>query len=404
MQTPTFALRLALLLLCVFALCDAFAPYQSQAQSCAQARMRTGSRRCTTMAIKSPQVVAIVPEGADSFFASKPFREPIKWLEVMRVVAEKMTWESKNQRFDASNGELAMHVMTMEEVRSRSGKNSILQEAPVVLLVGLDDGEEAFIKSLGSQIASAAAVAVFECAPAYTSLARYGDFVPPRSPAAAEQKEVTGEDWVDALIAKWDGFVKNKRSVHRASYEVVQEVWLRKSSEDILFLVLVLINTFADIPIKTVQAVTSTDNTGLDEVGCMTSNCSKQMINCFKSEQCRQALDCLNKCRSNDQVCAYRCITSYESKEFEAFAQCILQKNNCMGNTATIPAYPDPLPMTHFRGKELSFLDAEGIFEGHLTPRAGETNPLLSSSITSEAALEQWSWKVVCGVNPGWLI
>jgi hypothetical protein len=37
------------------------------------------------------------------------------------------------------------------------------------------------------------------------------------------------------------------------------------------------------------------------------------------------------------QVCTYRCITSYESKQLEEFSLCIIQKHNCFGLQADIP-------------------------------------------------------------------
>lgn len=107
-----------------------------------------------------------------------------------------------------------------------------------------------------------------------------------------------------------------------------------------------------------------------------------------------QALDCLNNCKGNDQVCSYRCITSHETAAFEKFAMCILQKNNCMGNTATMPVYPDPEPMTTFRGAPLSFEDAENIFIGKLKLREGESNYLVVGT-----ELLPWSWKVIVGLT-----
>lgn len=40
------------------------------------------------------------------------------------------------------------------------------------------------------------------------------------------------------------------------------------------------------------------------------------------------------------QVCSYRCIVSHESPLLEAFSLCILQKHNCLGNSAPIPMRP----------------------------------------------------------------
>ena len=62
----------------------------------------------------------------------------------------------------------------------------------------------------------------------------------------------------------------------------------------------------------------------------------------------------------NDQVCSYRCIVSYESEQFENFAKCILQRHNCMKNTAVAPIYPDPQPLSMFRNEALTHDLAEG--------------------------------------------
>jgi hypothetical protein len=159
---------------------------------------------------------------------------------------------------------------------------------------------------------------------------------------------------------------------------------------------LLLIDSFSDLSIKSVKSVTSTENTQLSQFNCMFSNCKDELINCFKDPVCRAALDCLNKCRGNDQVCSYRCITSHETPAFEKFALCILQRNNCMNNTATIPTYPDPQPMTMFRNMPLTHELAEQIFIGHLRPREGQVNGLCPKDN------EKWSWKVVCGQNPAY--
>ena len=66
------------------------------------------------------------------------------------------------------------------------------------------------------------------------------------------------------------------------------------------------------------------------------------------------------------QVCSYRCIVSHESQLLEDFSLCILQKHNCLGKSAEIPALPDPPPMTAFRGEELTHELAESLFIGWL--------------------------------------
>lgn len=76
------------------------------------------------------------------------------------------------------------------------------------------------------------------------------------------------------------------------------------------------------------------------------------------------------------QVCAYRCITSYETQSMEKFSLCVLQKNNCMRKSAEIPALPDPAPLARFRGKDVTHDVAQDIFVGWL-------------------GQERFSWKVV---------
>jgi hypothetical protein len=43
----------------------------------------------------------------------------------------------------------------------------------------------------------------------------------------------------------------------------------------------------------------------------------------------------------------------------EQFSLCVMQKNNCMDNSATIPTSPDPQPAVQFRGAPLTFEAAE---------------------------------------------
>ena len=69
---------------------------------------------------------------------------------------------------------------------------------------------------------------------------------------------------------------------------------------------------------------------------------------------------------ADPQVCSYRCIVSHESQLLEDFSLCVLQKHNCMGKSAEIPALPDPPPMAAFRGEDLTHELAESLFIGWL--------------------------------------
>lgn len=92
------------------------------------------------------------------------------------------------------------------------------------------------------------------------------------------------------------------------------------------------------------------------------------------------------------QVCSYRVIASYESPLLEAFSKCILQRHNCLGNSAEIPMVPDPTPLLEFRGTALSWEAAEDIFIGHLSPQAPRS---------ADGTQQGFSWRVACGKNPG---
>lgn len=303
-----------------------------------------------------------------SYFNTKPDKKVIRWEEVFHHIAERITWE---------NDSLNMLVLNVVDLKERSID---LSSPTVLMLVGINNPDyQEIIKSFCSQ---ASAVCVFGCSPTYEKLTKYGDY----KPGAV----------FDEQLAVVDKYLNLPRSKQRESYKIAQEMWSRKSSGDLVFMSLVLIDCFST-PVPSVVSVTSTDNTGLKQLSCMCANCADEMLQCLQDESCRKALDCLNSCKGNDQVCAYRCITSYESPLFQNFALCILQKHNCMGNSASIPSFPNPAPIEIFRGQPVTFDTADSIFVGHLAPSPDETS-LLSAA---QAGLE-WSWKVVCGQNPAY--
>ena len=334
----------------------------------------------------------IIPsEEARSFFKTRPFDDPVTWQEALAHIQEKLRWEPINTPGEPALANIRMEVLTMAEAVTR-GNAGGTSDASVVVLVDLPPAEEDSDtgRGLTSFCQPATAVANFGCASdsLYTSIERFGDYYP-ASP-------------LNDILAFWDKWTKSRRFKDRALKDIATDLWQRKSTGDMLFMVLVLLDYFSDISIKSVKSVTSSETTSFNQVYCMCTKCTKQIANCLQNENCKKALDCLESCRGNDQVCSYRCIVSYESEEFEEFARCILQKHNCMSNTATAPVYPNPAPMTTFRGAPLTHEVAEAIFEGWLQPRAGETNQLVPSasaggSTSSASPLRPWSWKVVCG-------
>ena len=347
----------------------------------------------STPTLKRPMVsVILASENSLSTFKTKPFNGPVSWHEVMTQIAEKMRWEPINNVEHDSNGvneleNLSMEIHTLEDlIRMKAERGSGLSfGAEVVLIVGLSDNDAQGIltaEALRSYCTNSKAVVPLECTGSLcSSLEKYGAYVP--------------LDPLESVKQVFDGILRGQRFKSKALKAIVTDLWSRKSSADILFMALVLADAFADVSIKSVASVTNTDSTSFSQIGCMISNCREEVFDCLGDPECKAALDCLNGCKGNDQVCSYRCITSHETAKFEKFAQCILQKNNCMGNTATAPVYPDPQPMTIFRGEELTHDAAEGIFIGHLEPRVGESNMLLAP----EATKSHWSWKVLHAFN-----
>lgn len=163
-----------------------------------------------------------------------------------------------------------------------------------------------------------------------------------------------------------------RRKVQR----LVAESWERQSPDNVSFALLVLIDSYVT-PVSLLKNLRATN---LASLQCMVTNCGPKILQCLLDPNCRKALDCLNNCDPTDQVCSYRCIVSYESPQFEAFALCILQKNNCLGLSADILMQPDVQPMESFRGQALTHAVAEDLFVGWLDKLA-------------------WSWKVAAGQN-----
>ena len=338
-----------------------------------------------------------MPRAATSPFTEKPSGKAVPWIEVFSQVSKKIGWESLNDKYDKiDDRELRVRVVAAEDALEEGTLQQSSLAADVVVVVGFSDAwmaqQGATAKTYTQLVeylqANARAFTQYD-SDGFKDLEKYGIYVP----------SVTSK--TDNPIAKFmDNLYQPSRGADEKAYSITGDMWKRMSMDDLIFMIFVLVDSFANYPIKSVKSMTSSDDTSLGQVGCMCSNCPQEMIDCFGDETCRQALACLDKCQGNDQVCQYRCITSYETIKFEKFALCILQKNNCMGNSASRPVYPDPPPLPQFRGNPLTFQTAEDIFIGHLRLREGESNPLMSG----EAAppLLPWSWKVVCGQNPAY--
>eukprot|EP00981_Chlorochromonas_danica_P007617 scaffold1829_cov194-Ochromonas_danica.AAC.6 len=257
-----------------------------------------------------PHVLVVLPsQDCLSYFRRKPGHEAVPWSEVFAKISEKMIYEKLNKKYLPFEEDLTMRVVTLQEIVTQS----TVSAAPVALFVSLAEADSDALAVLDALAKQAKVTAAYNCSAEIQKLQRYGEY----DPFAPAWKQV----WLD-----WrDKILRHERAKHKVGYEIALDMWQRHSLEDILFMVFVLLDSYTNYPIQSVQSATSSASSGLKQMQCMTKNCMKEMIDCFKDENCRKALNCLNKCKGNDQVCAYRCITSHESPIFERFAKCILQ-------------------------------------------------------------------------------
>lgn len=311
-----------------------------------------------------------------SYFSDKLTKKGVSWRDALEHAMEKLSWENINKN-DSISSPLKMNVIGLSQLN----KDEVIASDIVIMIGNLEINEDL--------VSEKRVFLTFDCTNKFQGLQKIGHF----KPSAAD------DNVLSKLSAKVDKLLKNERYRDSVVYSTVKEIWERKSIDDLLFAVMILIDKYSSTKIMSVQSVTSTESTSIDQLKSMCNNCAKEMIDCFSDPVCRKALACLNACKGNDQVCSYRCITSYESPEFQRFAFCILQKHNCMGNTATAPIYPDPSPLQFYRGLPLTHETAEEIFIGHLKPQSGDHRPLIHDNSSDSDLYRDWSWKVVAGKN-----
>jgi len=196
---------------------------------------------------------------------------------------------------------------------------------------------------------------------------------------------------IASLAAQFLSFTPQAKAAHL--FGTIKDLWRRHTSDDLLFVFLVLINEYVT-PVKEVYMTTK--GSDLASLRCMLTQCRQEIVDCVTDPTCKAGLDCLQGCAFNDQVCQYRCIVSYETPRFGNFALCILQKHNCRSMSAEMPMRPDPAPMSTFRGKPLTHEAAEDMFVAWMSPAesgAGAGTP---------ADALPFSWLVAAGKNPAY--
>ncbi|XP_057774942.1 violaxanthin de-epoxidase, chloroplastic isoform X2 [Salvia miltiorrhiza] len=260
--------------------------------------------------------------------------------------------------------------MVVYDDNACQGENAIteplhrdVRQANILLVVAVTDQES--IRWIQSNSQDVANIICFDSSPSLTN----------KLGGSLVQTRAAGSIFGNIITLPQPKKVKESEEVAKS----VNEAWSRHNSDDIRFCLLVVVNAF----IKPVPVLKNLRAKGFSTLSCMVKNCGPQILNCLLDENCRKALQCLNRCSPVDQVCNYKCIASYESRELEEFSLCVLQKHNCLELDARIPEKPVVFPMVQFRGEELDHETAEDLFVGWL------------------GRLE-WSWRVVAGQNPAY--
>ena len=157
------------------------------------------------------------------------------------------------------NRNVSMNSLTIDKIKHLE---TISNE--IVLLFGLNSITTDEMILLGQLIdnANVKAIIPLNCSTEISQFGRYGTI--------AETKLDYKPDIINQIYLVWENLKQSERFKHieklNESKIIVTDLWKRKSSDDLLFLILYLIDTFTDTTVNSIQAVTSTSNSGLKEV------------------------------------------------------------------------------------------------------------------------------------------
>ena len=256
-----------------------------------------GCRRAVDLSMSSKipsQICVIAPLNRDSKgFTRKPFGDAVTWGTIFEQVQTKLLWEGPNGRYDESQGEISISLLDADTLKDMPWTTQIdadmdsAAKSDIVVMVGLDESHEETVRKLiEDRVEEVSAICSFDCSAGYDTMRKYGAYTPRND----SNLLLTIRDYVGKIT-------KSKRHQGKEASEILSELWTRKSSDDMVFLMLLLIHSFTKYNVKSVVAATSSDSTGFKELTCMCSKCSKEMINCLSNPECKKALDCLDNCK-----------------------------------------------------------------------------------------------------------
>jgi hypothetical protein len=176
-----------------------------------------------------------------------------------------------NDKYDAGKGVLSMDVLSLEDLQA----DNIASSSPsdVMILVGIDDSllsvrSRLLVQSFMDKTAGGAAVVdCFNCSSQYMGQRRFGEYVVP-APVSQSNPDNDLGGLVGAVKQRLDElFMGSTEQKHRVAFGVAEDMWTRKSLDDLVFLVFVLVDTFTAFPVKSLQASTASKQANLKQVG-----------------------------------------------------------------------------------------------------------------------------------------
>lgn len=166
----------------------------------------------------------------------------------------------------------------------------------IVMAMGVHDA--AHTAAALSYLQSARNALALDSAPSLEAVARVNGRNLPIAPGA---KDSGGLHSLWAAIQAKISAAAHAEQQHVKALNAVRDLYLRRTSDDLVFSFLVFINE----AVRAVPAVansTKQANVGLPELQCMVTKCGGEIFGCLADATCRTALDCLNGCSYNDQV------------------------------------------------------------------------------------------------------
>jgi hypothetical protein len=222
--------------------------------------------------VSTYQLKIILPKDGShrSYFLKKPSADvpTVSWLQVFDHMCERLSWENTKSSKKQLGDDLSLSISCMNDYEDKGSEiiPSNMSETPVCVFVGFDDPYESLqhLPRLQSELRHVPTVITLSCSTEYRTLQKFDGFT---ELELQQHSRMRIENPIRAALTQILQPNDWKRQEQIVSVlSLVDDLWQRRSSDDILFMLLTLIDTFTSKTVKSVQAVTSPENTGWREV------------------------------------------------------------------------------------------------------------------------------------------